>query len=99
MLLIAGAFAALNRADPDFGTTFSWVTRALGPWAGWIAGWAITRTGAQIILSLANAGVVFPLRTPELASLAEYTAEVLVLTVLLALLTALGSRGERELCR
>ena len=34
MLLIAGAFAALNRADPDCGTTFSWVTRAMGPWAG-----------------------------------------------------------------
>ena len=34
MLLIAAAFAALNRADPDCGTTFSWVTRAMGPWAG-----------------------------------------------------------------
>ena len=34
MLLIAAAFAALDRADPDCGTTFSWVTRAMGPWAG-----------------------------------------------------------------
>ena len=39
MLLIAGAFAALNRVDPDCGTTFSWVTRAMGPWFGWIGGW------------------------------------------------------------
>src|SRR5207253_9524601 len=45
MLLIAGAFAALNRADPDCGTTFSWVTRAMGPSAGWIGGWAVTMTG------------------------------------------------------
>jgi amino acid transporter len=38
MFLIAGAFFYMNRADPDAGTTFSWVTRSLGPWAGWIAG-------------------------------------------------------------
>ena len=41
MFLIAGAFFYMNRADPDAGTTFSWVTRALGPWLGWIAGWAV----------------------------------------------------------
>ena len=45
MLLIAAAFAALNRVDPDCGTTFSWVTRAMGPWLGWIGGWAIAMTG------------------------------------------------------
>jgi hypothetical protein len=41
MLLIASAFYYMNRADQDCGTTFSWVTRAMGPWAGWIGGWAI----------------------------------------------------------
>ena len=45
MALIATAFLYLNRVDPDCGTTFSWVTRALGPWFGWIGGWAITMTG------------------------------------------------------
>src|ERR1700733_10636143 len=35
MLFIAAAFYYLNRADPDCGTTFSWVTRAMGPWIGW----------------------------------------------------------------
>ena len=34
MVLIACAYYYLNRADPDAGTTFSWVTRALGPWPG-----------------------------------------------------------------
>ncbi|MGX5653364.1 APC family permease [Geodermatophilus nigrescens] len=86
MLLIASAFAALNRVDPDCGTTFSWVTRAMGPWAGWIGGWAITMTGVLIIGSLANVGVVFTLRTLDLDSLAENTAVVLVLTVALILL-------------
>ena len=35
----------LNRADPDCGTTFSWVTRAIGPVTGWIGGWAIIDRG------------------------------------------------------
>ena len=38
MLFIAGAFYYMNRADPDCGTTFSWVSRAMGPWMGWMGG-------------------------------------------------------------
>ena len=34
MALIATAFLYLNRVDQDCGTTFSWVTRAMGPWFG-----------------------------------------------------------------
>ena len=59
MALIATAFLYLNRVDPDCGTTFSWVTRAMGPWAGWIGGWAITMTGVLVIGSLADVGVRF----------------------------------------
>ena len=59
MLLIAAAFLDLNRVDPDCGTTFCWVTRAMGPWFGWIGGWAITMTGVLIVGSLADVGVVF----------------------------------------
>ena len=56
MLLIASAFLYLNRVDQDCGTTFSWVTRAMGPWFGWIGGWAITMTGVLVIGSLADVG-------------------------------------------
>lgn len=56
MFLIAGAFFYMNRADPDAGTTFSWVTRAAGPWPGWIAGWAVCTTGILVIGSLADVG-------------------------------------------
>ena len=31
MLFIASAYYYLNRADPDCGTTFTWVTKAMGP--------------------------------------------------------------------
>ena len=63
MALIATAFLYLNRVDPDCGTTFSWVTRAMGPWFGWIGGWAITMTGVLVIGSLADVGVNFTLQT------------------------------------
>ncbi|MFN8185637.1 MAG: APC family permease [Gaiellales bacterium] len=56
MFLIAAAFFYMNRADPDAGTTFSWVTRAMGPWAGWVAGWAVCTTGILVIGSLADVG-------------------------------------------
>lgn len=61
MLLIASAFYYLNRVDSDCGTTFSWVTRAMGPWLGWIGGWAIGMTGVLIVGSLAKVGVVYTL--------------------------------------
>ena len=61
MALIATAFLYLNRVDQDCGTTFSWVTRAMGPWFGWIGGWAITMTGVLVIGSLADVGVRFGL--------------------------------------
>ena len=61
MLLIATAFLYLNRVDQDCGTTFSWVTRAMGPWFGWVGGWAITMTGVLVIGSLADVGVRFSL--------------------------------------
>jgi len=61
MMLIATAFLYLNRVDQDCGTTFSWVTRAMGPWLGWTGGWAITMTGVLVIGSLADVGVSFTL--------------------------------------
>ena len=44
----------MNRADPDCGTSFSWITRAIGPCAGWLGGWAICTTGILVIGSLAD---------------------------------------------
>ena len=59
MLLIASAFHHLNKVDQDCGTTFSWVTRAMGPWLGWIGGWAIAMTGVLVVGSLADVAVRF----------------------------------------
>lgn len=63
MLLIASAFYYMNKVDQDCGTTFSWVTRAMGPWWGWQGGWAITMTGVLVVGALADVAVRFTLLT------------------------------------
>ncbi|WP_344690939.1 APC family permease [Blastococcus jejuensis] len=94
MLLIAGAFAALDRVDPDCGTTFSWVTRAMGPWAGWIGGWAITMTGVLVLGSLAEVGVRFSLLALGLDGWAESTPVVMGLSVgVIVVMAAICVRG------
>ncbi len=60
MLFIAAAYYWMNRADPDCGTTFSWVTKAMGPWAGWMGGWGIACAGTIVMANLAQiAGLYF----------------------------------------
>lgn len=86
MLLIASAFYYMNRVDPDCGTTFSWVTRAMGPWFGWMGGWAITMTGVLVIGSLAEVAVRFLLLMVGLESWAENKLLVIGLSVVLILL-------------
>ena len=54
MLCISFAYYYMNRADPDCGTTFTWVTSAMGPWAGWIAGWAIIVADVIVMANLAQ---------------------------------------------
>ncbi|MCY7395245.1 MAG: APC family permease [Nocardioides sp.] len=83
MLLIASAFYHLNAVDTDCGTTFSWVTRAMGPWFGWFGGWAIAMTGVLVIGSLAETGVRFSLLTVGADSAADNTWLVRGLSVLL----------------
>jgi len=85
MLLIASAFYYLNRVDADCGTTFSWVTRAMGPWFGWLGGWAIGMTGVLVVGSLANVGVTYGLLAFGLDEVADNTWLVRALTVALIL--------------
>ena len=54
MLFIAVAYYHLNRADPDCGTTFSWASRAMGPYWGWMGGWTILATDILVMPGLAQ---------------------------------------------
>jgi amino acid transporter len=59
MAAIAAAYYYMNRADPDCGTTFTWMTRAMGPWAGWQGGWAIVVADVLVMPSLASVAGVY----------------------------------------
>jgi amino acid transporter len=53
ILFVAAGYKYLNKADPDCGTSFSWVTRAMGPHLGWLAGWAIVAADIIVMATLA----------------------------------------------
>lgn len=59
MLLIAASYYYLNRADPDCGTTFSWVTRAMGPYWGWLGGWGIIVADIIVMANLAEVASIY----------------------------------------
>ncbi|NUH44286.1 APC family permease, partial [Streptomyces samsunensis] len=85
MLLIASAFYYLNRVDPDCGTTFSWVSRILGPTTGWLGGWAVAMTGVMVVGSLAEVGTRFGLLAAGLDGWVANTWVLRSLTVLVIL--------------
>ncbi len=100
MLLVASAFAALNRADPDCGATFTWVTRAMGPVVGWLAGWAVCATGVLVIGSLAEVASRYALLLVGLEGAAGSRGAVTGLAVaLIALMTALCVYGTEASAR
>ena len=59
MLLIAAAYNYMNKADPDCGTSFTWVTRAMGPHLGWLTGWAIVAADVIVMATLAYIAGVY----------------------------------------
>ena len=105
MFLIAGAFYYMNRADPDCGTTFSWITRAMGPAAGWVGGWAVCTTGIIVIGSLAQVAVYYTFDLLSLEYLRDsrlwqtiFTIGLIALMTLICVLgTELSARFQRIL--
>ena len=93
MFLIAFAYRELNRAVPDCGTTFTWATKAFGPWVGWMGGWGVAVAGMVVHANLAQIGgkYLWLLLNPELAE----NAFVVTLTgvVFIAVMTWISYRG------
>jgi amino acid transporter len=56
---IAAAYNYLNRSDPDCGTTFAWVTTAMGPRIGWMSGWAVIVADVLVMPSLASIAAIY----------------------------------------
>jgi amino acid transporter len=88
MLCIAFAYNYMNRADPDCGTSFAWVTRALGPQVGWVAGWAIIAADIIVMASLAQIAGIYSFLLVGWQSAADTTwAVTLVGVVWIAIMT------------
>jgi amino acid transporter len=94
MLLIASAYYYFNRADPDCGTTFAWGTKALGPWAGWMGGWAIVVADIIVMANLAQIAGLYTFLLFDWTSAAESVAAVTAVGVVwIALMTAITTIG------
>lgn len=59
MLLVAFGYRELNNRMPDSGTSFTWATRAFGPWIGWMAGWGLVAATVIVLSNLAGIAVDF----------------------------------------
>ena len=59
MFLTAYAYRELNEAVPDCGTSFTWASKAFGPWVGWITGWGVIVAGTIVLANLAQIGAKY----------------------------------------
>jgi amino acid transporter len=78
MLLIAASYYYMNRANADAGTTFTWVTMAMGPWLGWLGGWAIV---VADIIVMANLSQIAGIYTFLLVGADSYAASTFWVTL------------------
>jgi amino acid transporter len=70
-VLTAFAFRELAKENPDCGSTFTWATRAFGPWAGWIGGWALIVASTAAVGNAAQIAGVYLLKACDLKVLAD----------------------------
>jgi amino acid transporter len=59
MFFAAYAYRELNKVAPDCGTSFTWTTKAFGPYVGWLGGWAAVLATIIVLSNLAGVAVQF----------------------------------------
>ncbi|CAN5343792.1 APC family permease [soil metagenome] len=93
MFFVAFAYRELNRAVPDCGTTFTWATKAFGPWVGWMGGWGVAVAGMVVLANLAQIGgkYFWLLVNPEIAQNTFVVTATGV--VFIAVMTFISYRG------
>lgn len=90
MLFIASSYYFMNRADPDCGTTFTWVTRAMGPYLGWMGGWGIVCAGTIVMANLGQIAGLYTFILFDWQSAADSTFAVTLLgCIFIATMTAI----------
>lgn len=90
MFLVAAGYYYMNKADPDCGTSFSWVTKAMGPQLGWITGWTIVVADVIVMANLAQIAGLYTFLLVGWDSAAASTVAVTAVGVgWIALMTAI----------
>ncbi len=90
MFLVAAGYYYMNKADPDCGTSFSWVTKAMGPQLGWIAGWTIVVADIIVMANLAQIAGLYTFELFGWQAAVDSTAAVTAVGVLwIVIMTAI----------
>ncbi|WP_307382028.1 MULTISPECIES: APC family permease [Microbacterium] len=94
MLFIAFAYRELNNEVPDCGTTFTWGTKAFGPWVGWMGGWGVAVAGMVVLANLSQIAGIYLWSLVGDGSLAENVPLVTATGVaFIAAMTYVSYRG------
>ena len=101
MLLVAIGYRSLNSAMPDSGTSFTWASRAFGPWIGWMAGWGLIAATVLVLSNLAGIAVEFLFQSiaimvndPAIADIADNKyINILVCLGFMGIATFISYRG------
>lgn len=94
MLLVAFAYKELSADTPDCGTTFTWGTKAFGPWIGWIGGWGLAVTAVIVLANVAEIAAVYLLKFLGQGELAQnLTFKVILGSLFIVGMTLISARG------
>jgi amino acid transporter len=94
MICIAWSYKYMNNADPDCGTTFSWMSRAMGAGWGWVGGWAVLFADIVVNANQAQIAGVYGFQLFGRNGMANSTIAVTILgVVFIASLTWICWRG------
>jgi amino acid transporter len=101
MFLTAFAFRELNADSPDCGASFTWSTKAFGPYVGWMCGWGLLISAIIVLSNLAAVAVRFVylliaglFHTPGIAELTQLKwVDIGTTLLIIAVATWMSSRG------
>lgn len=101
MFLTAYAYRELNEDTPDCGASFTWSTKAFGPYVGWLCGWGMVLATIIVLSNLAAVAMEFfylfiakVVQQPGIADLADVKWVNIVTTLaFIAAATAVAYRG------
>jgi amino acid transporter len=94
MLLVAFAYKELSQNTPDCGTTFTWGTKAFGPWIGWIGGWGLAVSAIIVLANVAEVAAIYLFKFLGQDELAENLwAKVTLGSFFIIAMTLVSARG------